>query len=158
MNAEADPRPGSTGDLVRRMDSMERKHDDLAKEVTALTSTVATVVVNQDHARELTKLRFDALDDGQKAIKTDVSAVKGELRDFMRRIEGILTGETPSNQQRQGEELVADYKKWREAVDEDRKQQKVLAGQLSILARVATLLIGGNVLGLVIAVYAVLSR
>jgi phage shock protein PspC (stress-responsive transcriptional regulator) len=107
------PRAGSSVDLARRMDRMEQKHEELAKEVTALTATVGRVEQNQAHATELNKLRFDALDMGVKSLA-------GQLTDFIKRIDGMVSGEIETAQSRQGRELVDDYRKWREEVDDDR--------------------------------------
>ena len=103
-------RAGSGLDLAHRMDRMEAKHEDLAKEVASLSSVVARVEQNQSHATELSKLRFDALDAG-------LHAVSENLVQFQKRIEGILTGEVRTAQQAQGEAIVADYQKWRTSVD-----------------------------------------
>ena len=115
MNAHEElptTRAGSSLDLARRMDHMERKHEELAKEVAALTATVGRVEQNQAHATELNKLRFDALDMGVKSLA-------GQLTDFIKRIDGMISGEVETAQSRQGQALVADYQKWRDEVDDD---------------------------------------
>lgn len=111
-------RPGSGPDLAHRMDRMEQKHEDLAKEVASLSSVVSRVEANQEHARELNTLRFDALDTGLKSLS-------GQLGDFMRRIEGLISGEVETSATRQGRELVLDYQKWRGEVDGFMDEQKI---------------------------------
>lgn len=110
-NDEASPRAGTALDLSRRMDRLEEKHDDLARTVASLTSTVTRIEANQTHAAELNKLRFDSLDIG-------LNAVKHELDGFMARIESIISGETVPASARQGQELVADYQRWRQTVED----------------------------------------
>lgn len=105
------PKPGSYIDLSRRMDNMEENHRVLSKEVGQLTGTVGRVELNQKHAEELTKLRFDSLD-------TSITSQSGKLDAFIQRIEGIITGEVQTAQGKQGVELVADYQKWRATVEE----------------------------------------
>ncbi len=99
----APSRVGSYADLALRIERVERRHETLEGEVRALVQTVSRVEQNQEHATELNKLRFDALDTGVKSIG-------GQLGDFTKRIEGILTGEVETVQGRQGQQLVAEYK------------------------------------------------
>lgn len=111
MTADETPvRAGSTADIVRRMDRIESRQDTMETKVDSLAATVARVETNQTHATELNKLRFDALDSGLRVVKED-------LRGFMGRIEGIIAGDVETNQTRQGQALVADYRKWRSEVD-----------------------------------------
>ena len=89
---------------------MELKHEDLAKDVAALTATTAQVVLNQKHAEELNELRFKSLD-------TAVSQISTDLKGFMVRIDGIMTGEVETTQSRAGRELVAEWTSWRKEVE-----------------------------------------
>ena len=83
MSDEESPvRVGSTADLVRRMDRIEQRQERQEAEMGVLSATVARVEINQNHAAELTKLRFDALE-------RSVADVGGTLRTFMGRIEAI---------------------------------------------------------------------
>jgi hypothetical protein len=93
------------------MDRMESRHEDLAKEVATLTVTTGQIVLNQKHAEDLNELRFKSLDSAVGLLATD-------LKGFMTRIDGIITGETETIQARQGRELVADYMTWRKATDQ----------------------------------------
>src|SRR4051812_45041233 len=102
------PRAGSAVDLSRRMDKMEQRHEALEGEVRILAQTVGRVEQNQIHVAELNKLRFDALDTGQRALG-------GQLADFIKRIESIMTGEVETQATRQGQEIVADYREWRKS-------------------------------------------
>lgn len=150
----AAPRPGSSVDLARRMEKIEGRYEELAGQVTSLASTVARVEQNQEHATELNKLRFDSLDSGLKLLQTD-------LKGFMARIEGVITGEISTAQTRAGQELVADYQKWRAEVDEDRDAQAIRNGRMDLIGRLAVLLtIGGGVTTLcsVVALVVTLSH
>lgn len=107
---ETTPKAGTYADLSRRMDRMELKHEDLAKDVAAITATVGQVVLNQKHAEEINELRFKALD-------TSVGQIGADLKGFMARIDGIVAGDIETAQSRAGRELVADYTIWRKETD-----------------------------------------
>jgi hypothetical protein len=92
------------------MDRMETKHEDLAKEVATLTATTGQVVLNQQHGEELNTLRFKSLDGAVAGIGTD-------LKGFMTRMEGIISGEVTTTQGRAGQEMVADFVRWRKETD-----------------------------------------
>jgi hypothetical protein len=121
------------------MDRMEQRQDNIETEVRTLAATVSRVEQNQMHATELAKLRFDALDNALRPFA-----------DFMKRIEGMLSGEVETQQQREGRALVADYQTWRDGVDAD-------LTRLRLLGRIAVIVIGGNVLAIAAAVYAVVK-
>ena len=91
---------------------MEQNHELLAKEVAGLTGTVARVEINQKHAEELNKLRFDALDQSIKNID-------GTLERFMGRVNAIIAGEVKLPREAQAEADRADYLRWRERIDTD---------------------------------------
>lgn len=129
---------------------MEQNHEALAKEVASLAGTVARVELNQAHAAELNKLRFDSLD-------TSIGGVSATLDRFMGRINAIVSGEVKLPQAQQGEKLVADYLAWREAVDSDREDQEVLNGQVRLVGKIAVLLISTNFLAIIAAIYALLN-
>ena len=145
---ETPPRPGSTVDLSRRMDRMEEKHDDLAREVQGLTATVARVELNQKHAEELNTLRFTALD-------TAISSVSGKLDGFMARVEGIVSGEIETAQSRTGAGLVEDYREWRAEVDGRLDKYEKFETQGRLLGRIAVLLVTSNVIAFVAAFAAI---
>jgi hypothetical protein len=114
----ANSRTGSYADLARRMDRMETRQDNLENKVTELTTLVGRVEQNQTHVAELNKLRFDALDSGVKLLASD-------LKGFMIRMEGIMTGEVKTHAARELEEAMADsaqimsdYRLWREKVED----------------------------------------
>ena len=128
-----------TGTTNARLSRLEAKYDDLAKQVEGAVHTIARVEQNQTHAEELNKLRFSSLD-------TAVGGLSMDLKGFMARIDGIMSGEVQTQQTRQSAELVADYQAWRKEVDADRDQQAVLNGQMKLLGRIAILLtIGGGI-------------
>lgn len=120
-----DPKP--TTDTARRLDRIEAKYDDLSGRVDGLAGTVERVELNQKHAEELNRLRFDALDAAQKATHED-------LKQFMRRIEGIITGEVQLPSAVEGKALVDDYKRWRGGVDTTLTQTRLLGRIAVILA------------------------
>jgi transcriptional regulator with XRE-family HTH domain len=160
------PRAGSTQDVVRRMDRMEQKHEDLAREVGVLSSTVARVEQNQTHAAELNKLRFDSLDTG-------IGSVKDTLDRFMGRVEGIITGEIQTAQTKTGQEMVADYVKWRKETDErlsrtstpewrDEVEKRLdsfdkFETQGRLLGRITVILLGGNAIAIIGVIAALLK-
>lgn len=107
---ETQPRPGTYADLARRIERMEVKHEDLAKEVAGLTATTGQVVLNQKHAEDINELRFKSLDTAVGLIGTD-------LKGFMARVEGILSGDIQTASSRQGLAVIEDYNAWRKEVD-----------------------------------------
>lgn len=152
-------RPGSSADLSRRMDRMERRQDSTDVKVTDLAGVVARVEVNQNHAIELNQLRFTALDNGLRALASDVSqklqGLTDELSGFMKRINGLVSGEQTTAQ---GQRMLAEYEKFKGDTEEFINAQSVLNGQVKLLGRLAVILVGSNVLGLLVAVVAFLTR
>ena len=141
MTETTEARPGSAADLSRRMDRIEGKYEDLAKQVAGLTSTVERVELNQQHAEELNKLRFGSLEQG-------MGTIAGKLDNFMARIEGMIDGTVQTTQTREAQERVRDYEEWRSQVDADR-------ARLHLLGRLAVLLVSSNLLAIGAAIYAV---
>lgn len=146
------PRIGSAQDLSRRMDRVEQRQEDQAREIASLGATVQRVEQNQSHASELNKLRFDALDAGVKGLG-------GQLADFMKRIEGMISGEVETVQTRQGREILEEYKAWRVGVEERLDTAEKLEVRVSTFGRTLYLLtIGGGIVtvcaivGLIISV------
>lgn len=133
MSDEMNGRPGSAADLSRRMDALEKNHNSLA-------GTVQLIEQNQRHAEELNKMRFDSLETAVKGVGTD-------LKGFMARIEGMISGEIDTAQSREGRAILADYKKWREEVD-------TTLDQVRFLGRLSVLLVSSNVLAIVAAIVA----
>lgn len=140
---DTEARPGSAADLSRRMDRMEQRQEGFDQRLSSLAASVARVEQNQDHASELNKLRFDALDAGMRSLQI-------QLADFIKRVEGLVSGEVQTEQMRQGREMVADYQRWRDQVDADR-------AKLALLGRLAVLLVSSNVLAIAAAIYAVMN-
>jgi hypothetical protein len=163
---EPTARPGSGADLSRRMDRIEQRQDSIEQEMHSLATTVGRVEQNQAHATELNKLRFDALDAGIRGNTARLDA-------FIARIEGIITGEIDTQQGRQGRELIADYQRWRDTVDErlaiiyTPEQRALIERRLdehdrfvtqgTLLARLGVLIVSTNVLGLAVAIYAAIK-
>lgn len=158
------PRTGSGADLARRVERLEGS-------VSGLTGAVQAIELNQKHAETVTNLRFNAID-------TAVAANTKALSDFMARVEGIITGEIQTAGGRQGAELVADYKTWRTSVekrlpaddevdeyrawrrevDADRKETDVVITQVKFLGNLVRIVVAGNVLAIVAAIYALLAK
>ena len=145
-----DERPGSPSDLSRRMDRLEAAHEGQARELASLAGSVAMLSKDLTHAEENNKYRFELLGNNVASLGTDLKA-------FMSRIEGMIDGTVQTTQSRQAAETLADYYRWRKEVDEDRERQAVLAGRLDLLGRLAVLLVGGNALALIAAIYAVVQ-
>ena len=132
------PRRASTADIVTRIERLEAGYAGLA-------ATVERVELNQRHAEDINKLRFDALDMTVKQMGSD-------LKGFMARIEGILSGEVQTSASREGRELVEEYQAWRKGVDADRQAQAVRNGRLDLIGKIVVLLATGNIVTAVIAV------
>lgn len=116
-DGEFQPRAGTYADLARRMDRQEERHEDLAKEVAGLTATMGQVVQNQKHAEELNELRFKAQNTAVSQLDTHITDVAHDLKGFMLRIDGIISGEVETVQTRQGQAIIADFMSWRKGVD-----------------------------------------
>lgn len=133
------------------MERVERNHEALARDVNALAGTVQRVELNQKHAEELTKLRFDALDNG-------IRTVDKTLERFMDRINAIVSGEVKLPQAEQGEKLVADYLGWRDTVEKRLDSGAVFEAQGKLIGRIAMILLTSNVIAIVSAVLAVIHH
>ena len=132
------------------MDRMEARQDSIETEVRTLAATVARVETNQIHSTELNRLRFDALDSGLRAVS-------GQLADFLKRFEGILSGEVDTAQSRAGRELVEDYREWRASVDAALDSHDTFVTQGKLLARVGVLLVSTNIVAVVVAIAAAVN-
>jgi len=128
------------------MDRMEVSHESLAREVAGLTTTIARVELNQNHAEEVNKLRFDS-------IATGLSTVDTKMSTFITRIESIIDGSASTAQSRAGEALVKDYQLWRETVEVRLDEADTLAIQLRFLSRIIVALTGGSLIATACAVY-----
>lgn len=138
---------------------MEQRQDSIETEVRTLSATVQRVEQNQSHAVELNKLRFDSLDTGLKSLG-------GQMTDFIKRIEGILSGEVETIQSKQGQAIISDYNSWRKGVDADiaelkdnRDNDKARSEGLKdalYFAR-AALMLAGALAGPIIAITAILK-
>ena len=98
--------------------------------------------------------RMDRIEAAQEAQAREMSSLGSDLKTFMARIEGMISGEVETSAAREGRELVADYKKWRVEVDDDREKAAVLSGRLDLLGKLAVILIGGQAFAIVAALYA----
>lgn len=96
-------RTGSYADLSRRVDKLEET-------VGSLSGAVSRVEVTVEHVRQLSELRFNSLE-------TALKVIDGNLAGFMRRIEGVMTGEIETAQTRQGQKILADYEAFRERME-----------------------------------------
>ncbi len=150
MPDSPDAKPGTYVDLARRMDRMESAHESLAKEVGGLTTTIARVEMNQTHAEELGKLRYDSLVDS-------VNQIKSKMDLFIDRIEKVMSGEATTPQGRAGEKMVEDYLKWRADVDSDREDTETLKTQLRFLSRLVVVLTGGSVVTTGIVIWTLIT-
>ena len=107
---------------------METKHEELAREVAVQGQTLARVELNQKHAEDMNKVQFGALDTGLKLVNSTLDA-------FIKRIDGIISGEIETAQTRQGTQMVADYMKWRgeisKAVDDIKDEQAIAKARTS---------------------------
>lgn len=149
---------------------METRQDTMESKVSDLAAVVARVEQNQTHQLEVSKLRFDALDNGLKAGFSDFSL-------FSKRVESILSGETQTVQSRMGADLLTDYRDWRKQVEarlpaddevEDYRdwrkgidvsvaENTKFRTQGQLVARLLVILVGGNALAIVVAIAALLG-
>ncbi len=143
---QPNPRPGSSLDIVRRMERIEANHEALVKEVAALTSTVTRMELNQSHAAELNALRFSAID-------TSIKSMSDVLDRFIVRINGIIAGEISTPQTKIGEAMVAEYQSFRKETIDFMDSQAVLNGQVKLIARLAVIIVGGNALTIAAVIY-----
>jgi len=128
------------------MDRMEVSHEVLAKEVAGLTTTIARVELNQNHAEEVNKLRFDS-------IALGLSTLESKVTTFITRIESIIDGSASTAQSRAGEQMVKDYRLWRDSVEVRLDEADTLAIQLRFLSRIIVALTGGSLIATACAVY-----
>jgi len=161
------PRSGSGADLSRRMERMEARQDTIEGKVNDLAAIVTRVELNQQHATELATLRFNAVD-------TAVHTIDATLERFMGRINAIVAGEVKLPQAVQSEEIVKDFIAWRKTVDERISQtprsewreqvedrldkQDIRNGRLDLLGKLAVMLLGSNLLAIIGAIAAFLSK
>jgi hypothetical protein len=114
MSTDDDTQPavrlGTYADLSRRMDRMDQRQDNVEAQVRDLATTVARVESNMNHSAEVSKLHFESIENGQRLLSS-------QLTDFVRRTEGIISGEIETAQTRAGREMVTDYIEWRKTVD-----------------------------------------
>jgi hypothetical protein len=103
-------RTGSGADLARRMDRMEARQDATEAKLGDLTVIVTRVEENQKHSDTVAALRHDAM-------ATSLGGLTSTVDIFIKRIEGILTGEVQTAQSKQGQALIADFTAWRSEVD-----------------------------------------
>lgn len=132
---------------------MELAHESLAKEVGALTSTISRVELNQTHAEELNKLRFDAVTQSIVQVETKLDKYSTVMYGFIERIEKIITGEVETQQTKQGQQMVAEYKMWRAQTDARLEDMETLSTQVRFFARVALTFTGTSVLATACAIY-----
>lgn len=150
-------RPGSGVDLSRRIDRLETTHEALSKEVGGLSTTITRVELNQQHAEEINKLRYDSMHTAIGQVEVGLQAHSDKVTIFMERIEKIMSGETVTQATRAGEALVAEYQKWRAETDLRLDAQDVLGTQVKLLGRLAVILVGGSVVTTVVAIYAAIQ-
>jgi uncharacterized protein YukE len=156
-DATSAARPGSGVDLSRRIDRLETLHESLAKEVGGLSTTIARVELNQSHAEELHKLRYDSTAQALSQLEGEVKQGGDRLASFIDRMEKIMSGETATQQGRAGQQLVEDYQSWRKTVEDRFDAAETLAVQVRLLGRLGMLLVGGSVVTTALAVYAALN-
>jgi len=105
------PRAGTYADLSRRMDRMENRHEDLVEDVRNLSVVVSDVRKDVQHAAELAKLRFDAVELTMKHGFDEAGAHR-------QRIESIINGDVVTPQAK----LIMDqYRQFTEQSIADRK-------------------------------------
>jgi seryl-tRNA synthetase len=158
MSEEQTARPGTTADLSRRMDRMEVSHEALAREVAGLTTTIGRVELNQNHAEELNKLRFDSVNQSIVQVEGKLDKHASSFNAFIERIEGIIDGTIQTGQTREGQKVLAEYELWRGTVETRLDEASTLAIQLRFLSRIIVVLTGGSLVATATAVFVALTR
>src|SRR4051812_5309543 len=128
--------PGTTN---ARLSRLEAKYDELAKQLGSAVATIDRVESNQQHAEELNKLRFTALD-------TSVGTLSTDLKGFMSRIEGLISGEVRLPQQ---ERIMAEYLAFKDDTETRLDLQDVRNGRIDLIGKVVWGLVGGNIVAIV---------
>lgn len=143
----APARAGSTADLSRRMERVERRQDTIEGKVTELAAVVGRVEANQSHLIELNQLRFSSLDSGLKSLATNFEA-------FASRINSLISGESTTQQ---GARLMAEYEAFRSTTLARLEEHDKFETQGRLLARLAVILVSTNVIAIVVSVAAAVS-
>lgn len=151
MSVEESPRPGTTADLVRRVDRLEVSQSELTRSVASLEGVTKLVQLEQSHLRELMTARFAGLEatQAQQTMKLDslVSLLSQAMADPMN---STPQSKSIYEEYRQFQHEVREGLRAREAHDETVDDyilvQKTKSETTSTLAQRA---FGGSVLGAV---------
>ena len=115
MTDESTPRPGSTADLARRVENLEKSHVDLAKAVTDYGHKLDMVQLEQKHSSELMDERFSGL----KGLAEETSH---DLKELMKFIQSAMNG-APEAQSPVAKAMLEEYREFQREVFDHMKTQ-----------------------------------
>lgn len=147
-------RPGSLADLSRRMDRMERRQEQADTKVTDLGTVVARVEANQAHAIELNQLRFNALDNGMKAVSSEVALMRTDFAGFVNRVNALISGEASTTQ---GRKMLEEYEDFKRDTERRLAKHDTFETQGRLLGRIAVILVSTQVVSIVVAIGAAVA-
>jgi hypothetical protein len=125
------------------MDALERSHTEQAKEIASLHTAISRVEASFVTFEKVSEMQFKSLD-------SSITALRSTVEPFMRRIDGMLTGEVETSQQRDGRRELEDYRKWRDGVDD-------FISSARTIGNVTKFLVGGQVLTIFVAIAALIK-
>ena len=114
-NDEASPRPGSTADLVRRVERLELSHSELAKAVNDQGHKLDLVQLEQKHASEMMNSKFSGLEKLAEETSRD-------LKDLLKFIQSAMSG-APEAQSPATKAMIEEYRDFQREVFEHMKTQ-----------------------------------
>lgn len=139
MTEGTEPRSGSAQDLARRMERIEHRQDDQAKQIADLSNAVAQVGQNVAHQNQLYERDFKSLNEGMARLGT-------QFTNFSNRMESLLTGETTTAQ---GREMLDAYRKFKDSTETRLDEQDVRNGKLDLIGRLVYALVVLNAAAIV---------
>lgn len=115
MTDEQSPRPGSTADLVRRVERLEQSQSELAKAVNDQNHKLELVQVEQRHASEMMDSKFSGLEKLAEETSHD-------LKDLIKFIQSAMSG-APESQSPAAKAMIEEYRDFQREVFDHMKAQ-----------------------------------
>lgn len=112
---EQSPRPGSTADLVRRVERLEQSHGELAKAVNDQSHKLELVQLEQKHASEMMNSKFAGLEKLAEETSHD-------LKELIKFIQSAMSG-APETQSPVAKAMLEEYREFQREVFEHMKTQ-----------------------------------
>lgn len=102
------PRPGSTADLARRVENLERSHADLAKAVNDQSHRLEMVQLEQKHSSEMMNSKFAGLEKLAEETSRD-------LKELIKFIQSAMSGD-PEAQSPTAKAMLEEYRDFQREV------------------------------------------